>query len=189
VPETIISGETADISTFAQHHWYQWIMFCDTSVSFPGDKLVLGCYLGPNIDVGPAMMAKILKANGVIVHRSTYQSLTDIEQVSEEHKKLHLDFDAQVKNKLGKGYTAADLVAEDIESPTYDLYADDVSGEQCHAVDQEEEVTPEGGDEYINANVTLPQGDSQIDAHVIAHKHDAEGQPLGRCHNNPVLDT
>jgi hypothetical protein len=81
------------------------------------------------------------------------------------------------------------LVAEDIESPTYDLYANDGSGQQRHAVDQEEEVTPEGGDEYINASVTLPQGDSQIDAHVIAQKCDTEGQPLGRCHNNPVIDT
>jgi hypothetical protein len=130
-----------------------------------------------------------LKANGVIIHRSTYQSLTDIKQVSEEHMKLHLDFDAQVKNKLGKGYTAANLVAEDIESPTYDLYADDISGEQRLTVDQEEEVTPEGGDEYINVSVTLPQGGSQIDARVIACKRDAEGQPLGRCHNNLVLDT
>jgi hypothetical protein len=85
VPETIVSGETADISTFTQHHWYEWIMFRDTSVSFPGDKLVLGRYLGPSIDVGPAMTAKILKANGVIVHRSSYWSLTDIEQVCEEH--------------------------------------------------------------------------------------------------------
>jgi hypothetical protein len=180
VPETIVSGETADISTFAQHHWYEWIMFRDTSVSFLGDKLVLGCYLGPSIDVGrPAMTAKLLKANGVIIHRSTYRSLTDIEQVSEEHKKLHLDFDAQVKNKLGKGHTAADLVAKDVESPTYDLYANDISGKQCHAVDQEEEVTPEGGHEYINASVTLPQGDSQIDARVIARKHDAVVQVDG----------
>jgi hypothetical protein len=116
VPETIVSGETADISTFAQHHWYEWIMFRDTSVSFPGDKLVLGRYLGPSIDVGPAMTAKILKANGVVIHRSIYRSLTDVEQV-----------------KLGKGYTAADLVAEGIKSPTFDLYADDVSGEQHHA--------------------------------------------------------
>jgi hypothetical protein len=84
VPETIVSGETADISTFAQHHWYEWIMFRDTSVSFPGDKLVLGRYLGPSIDVGPAMTAKILKANGVVIHRSIYRSLTDVEQVSEE---------------------------------------------------------------------------------------------------------
>jgi hypothetical protein len=90
------------------------------------------------------MMAKILKAsNGVVVDRSTYRSLTDVKQVSEEHKKLRLDFDAQVKNKLGKGYTAADLVAEDIESLTYDLCANDVSGEQRHAVDQEEEVRGE----------------------------------------------
>jgi hypothetical protein len=59
LPETIVSGETADISTFAQYHWYEWIMFHDTtSVSFPGDKLVLGSYLGPSIDVGPAMMVR-----------------------------------------------------------------------------------------------------------------------------------
>jgi hypothetical protein len=48
VPETIVSGETADISTFAQRHWYEWILVCDTSVSFQGDKLVLGRYLGPS---------------------------------------------------------------------------------------------------------------------------------------------
>ena len=34
-------------------------------------------YLGPSIDVGPAMMAKMLKGNGQIMHRMTYQALTD----------------------------------------------------------------------------------------------------------------
>jgi hypothetical protein len=59
VPETIVSGETADISTFAQHHWYEWIMFRDTtSVSFPGNKLVLESYIGPSIDVEPNMMVR-----------------------------------------------------------------------------------------------------------------------------------
>lgn len=33
VPETIVNGETADISPFAIFKWYEWIMFRDTSVT------------------------------------------------------------------------------------------------------------------------------------------------------------
>lgn len=48
-----MSGETADISPFAAFKWYEWVKFCETSVSFPEDQMVLGCDLGPAIDVGP----------------------------------------------------------------------------------------------------------------------------------------
>jgi hypothetical protein len=40
-------------------------MFCDNLPSFPDDKLILDRYLGPAIDTGLALMAKILKSNGV----------------------------------------------------------------------------------------------------------------------------
>ena len=82
VPETIMSGETSDISQFCEFEWYEWVYFRDTVVSFPEDKLVLGRYLGPSIDVGPALTAKILKQNGEIVHRSTYRGLTPEELAS-----------------------------------------------------------------------------------------------------------
>lgn len=68
VPVTIVSGETADISPFTIFKWYEWVMFRDTSVSFPEDKMVLGCDLCPVIDIGPAMTRKILKDNGQIVY-------------------------------------------------------------------------------------------------------------------------
>ena len=35
--------------------------------------MVLGRYLVPSIDIGPAMTVNILKSNGEVVHRSTYQ--------------------------------------------------------------------------------------------------------------------
>ena len=60
-PETMLSGETADISKFAEYGWYDWVKFRDTNVPYPEDKLVLGRYLGPSTDIGPAMTAKILK--------------------------------------------------------------------------------------------------------------------------------
>ena len=34
VPETIVSGKTADISPFAAFKWYQWIMYQDTTAQF-----------------------------------------------------------------------------------------------------------------------------------------------------------
>ena len=72
VPETMISGETADISPFAEFGWYNWVKFRDETISFPGDREVLRRYLGPAIGVGPALTARILKRNGRVVHRSTY---------------------------------------------------------------------------------------------------------------------
>ncbi len=61
VPETIVTGNTANISLIADFGWYNWVMFHDNKPSFPDDKLILGCYLGPAIDTGSALTAKILK--------------------------------------------------------------------------------------------------------------------------------
>ena len=79
VPETLVSGETPDISEFASFQWYEWVKFRDQQVSFPHNNFVLGRYLGPSFGIGPAMTAKILKKNAEYVHRSTYRSLTDDE--------------------------------------------------------------------------------------------------------------
>jgi hypothetical protein len=41
-PETMLSGETADILEFAEFRWCDWIKFRDTKVPCAQDKLVLG---------------------------------------------------------------------------------------------------------------------------------------------------
>jgi hypothetical protein len=55
VPQTIVKGETADISAIALFCWYKWVMFRDTSIPFPEDNMVLGHNLGLAIDVRLAM--------------------------------------------------------------------------------------------------------------------------------------
>jgi len=77
VPGTVISGGTNDVSTVAQHG-FEWVMFRDASVSADPNMWVLGKHLGvsldvgmalgPSMDVGLAHCAKMLKANGAIVH-------------------------------------------------------------------------------------------------------------------------
>ena len=83
-PETKLKGLTSDISTIAKFSWYDWCMFLDDH-TYPADNWVLGHWLGPSQDIGPAMCAKLLKCNGQVIHRSSYQHLTREELDSPVH--------------------------------------------------------------------------------------------------------
>jgi hypothetical protein len=87
VPETIMSGETADISQICQFGWFDWVMYHDPA-KFPEDKATLGRYLGPAIDVGSMLTAKILMPNGQYVCRLTLRHLNNEERSSKVHKAL-----------------------------------------------------------------------------------------------------
>ena len=77
--ETLINGETPDISAFGEYDWYYWVKYRDTQVVYPEENFVLGRCLCPSFDVGPAMIAKILKKNGEYIHSSTLRHLTSDE--------------------------------------------------------------------------------------------------------------
>jgi hypothetical protein len=38
VPDTIVKGQTSDISPLAEYAWYEWVKFRDTGQSFPVSK-------------------------------------------------------------------------------------------------------------------------------------------------------
>ena len=77
-PETNMSGETSNITTFCEFGWYQWVYF---------RYKYLGRYCGPSIDVGTLLIAKILRKNGQQVHRSTYRAPTLDELVNPDEIK------------------------------------------------------------------------------------------------------
>jgi hypothetical protein len=54
VPETIMTGSTADISHLCEFGWYDSVMFRDNVPTFPDVKLTLGQYLRPATNVGSA---------------------------------------------------------------------------------------------------------------------------------------
>eukprot|EP00934_Nitzschia_sp_Nitz4_P001810 Nitzschia sp. Nitz4//scaffold191_size41780//52//5493//NITZ4_007461-RA/size41780-processed-gene-0.69-mRNA-1//1//CDS//3329540163//1810//frame0 len=193
-PETLMFGETADISQLCEIGFYDWVMFRDTIVKFPDTKLVLGRYLGPSMGIGPAMTAKILKANGEVVHRSTYRALTPEERSSSEEKLLRDKFDAQIKaGRLGplsdtsNSFVPDDDSKADVEPTTWQLYEDDNGEQHRHAA--EEEVTPEEGDVYIAAEVLLPIGSEEKLGTVKRRKRGPDGELRGTANANPILDT
>ena len=92
-----MTGQAADISYVCEYAWFDWVMFCDgPHVSYPENNLVLGQYLGPTLDFGPAMCAKTLKNNGKVVTRSTLRTFSREEIDSPVHKKQRRQFVARV---------------------------------------------------------------------------------------------
>ena len=192
VPETVLKGETADISAAALFGWYEWVYFRDTSIPFPEDNMVLGRDLGPAIDIGPAMSRKILKQNGQTVVRSTVRSLTDDERKDENEKAKRKAFDANVHKVLGDSFKYKDFQDDpdmsEIDTPTYETYEDDDDG-AIPPVPDIDDVDPDTHDRYVGAEVELSIGDKVMSGKVRNRKREVDGTLKGTAHSNPILDT
>jgi hypothetical protein len=152
VPETILSGQTADISPFVQYGWYDWVKWYDSQSSFPEPKEHLGRWLGPSLDIGPAMTSKVMKENGQLLHLSLLHPLTDDELNDPEEQKLRDAYDKKLRKKLGRSFLSRDLDESwnDAITPEYELYDDDVEGEY-ESIPDIDDITPEDEDNYIGA--------------------------------------
>ena len=69
VPKTVMSGETSDISQFCELEWFECVIIRDKTAPFPDDALKLGHYLGPSVDISPALTTKFPTENRQVLHR------------------------------------------------------------------------------------------------------------------------
>jgi hypothetical protein len=85
VPETIILGQTSDISFICSFAWYNWFYYNEQNAPFPTSKMTLGRYLGPtDPEAGSVISAKILTYEGNMIRCNTLRHLTPIENESTE---------------------------------------------------------------------------------------------------------
>ena len=216
-PQTVMSGETADISQFCELGFYEWIMFREQPdhAQFPNDNPVLGRYLGPAIDVGPAMTAKILKSNGEVINRSTYRGLTDEEVARPAHIALREEFDENIAARYGPDCNPDDFPDIGlVDTPHYNSF-DDVNVDLRHQ-DKEwlarwrkftgmdgEEGSPDGMDDEdpfkiqapatgIDREVPTPeQGDNYVGVSIMLPRgnSNARGKVISRKRDtdgNPI---
>ncbi len=146
-----MSGETADISQFCELAWYDRVIYRPGTIDYPDEPLHLGKYLGPVIDVGPAMTAKKLQHNSKVVYRSTYQPLTIEERANSNVRQYMVTFRETAEERLGAKLTWAELEEVGIpDTPEYLPYSDEDQNKTTFP-DLDEEGTPEVGDEYVRA--------------------------------------
>jgi hypothetical protein len=184
VPETIMTGSTANINHICEFSLYDWVMFRDNVPMFPDVKLTLGQYLGPATNVGSALTAKILKSNGQTVCRSTLWHPNDKEIHCPIHQEMRRVFNESFAHHLGLHATEQDFPAEDL-TPDYDLYDDN------HDLDPDHgnlEVSPEMGDNYLSAKISVSRGITLVRGRITSHKRDNDGNPIGLANANPILN-
>jgi hypothetical protein len=165
--------------------------------------------------VGPALTTKILKANGEVVYRSMYRALTDVERANAAHVCRQIKFDLNILDKFGPETTPDDFPDLDIPDTPELNHFDDVDYAGCDdkwvkrwcaftgdglTGDADDEIpfpslgvdlelpTPEAGDNYVNASLMLPRGNSLACGTVIGQKRDARGDPIGNANTNPIMD-
>ena len=91
------------------------------------------------------MTAKIIKENGQVLHRSTYQALTLEEWEWEECKAEHSLFMVSLHQKLGLCPELRDLVELGVKDTLqYDPYEDELQNAKAFPMlNEEPEITPE----------------------------------------------
>ena len=197
-------GGTSDISQLFDHGFYDWVMFQDDPIQYPDKNLVLGRYLGPSIDVGPAMTASIMRGNGEVVHISKYRGLKKNKRTNQAHILLRREFDSNTKESFGQDISPDNYPDVDLEdTPLYEMYEDyttDLKGglagntkdDEDPAMDtllDREVPTPELNENYVNNSVMLPRGNIYARGKVIGRKRYADGNSVGRKNDNPIFET
>jgi len=207
IPETVLTGETGDISPLAEYGWYEWVFFRNHNQK----EECLGRWLGPADDsVGSAMTSKILMENCHFYTTGTARPFTDEEWASEVWTKKRTAFDAEVLRRLEGPATevAIENIDPDALTPVYPLYKDNVEGTWAHIPEADAIHTPGGpvrddaadnvvedgdtpgvNDFYIGATVDINHKGELRTARVTGRARDEDGVAVGTANDNPLLDT
>ena len=195
VPTELIEGNTPDISEFAQFDWYQLVWYIDPAVRFPDDTRKLGRWIGVAHDVGSPMTFWVLPQSCKVLARSTVTAVTEDELSDPIIQGRIAELDLSIKSKIGDALKDDEIDEELLallpEIPDDVFLPDQVDepAETDASMPEADDYTPEAYDEYLTAEVLLPNMGTITKAKVVGRKRDADGTPIGKRHNNPILDT
>ncbi len=159
--------------------------------------MTLGIYLGPAIDIGLVLTAKILKQNGQYVCSSTLRHLTPEETLCKVQIAVRLYFDNMIAECIGPKSVPGDFPTKDLTLEYEHCCGDTIEEDMENAYEEGSPnndtldmlPTMEAGDNYISAEALLPLGGVLRQGKVISRKQDADSSTVGRADDRPILDT
>jgi hypothetical protein len=196
VQSEIVGGFTPNISDYAQFNWYEYVWIYDPTVQFPADARKLARWIGVAHDVGNPMTFWVLPQSCKVLARSSVSSLTDDELADPSVQARMAELDASIREKIGDSISneEVDMALADL-LPTIpdDLFLEEDTEyepfEEDAAMPEADDYTPEAYDKYMTDEVKLANMGTLQKGTVMRRKRDADGNPVGRSHTNPRLDT
>ena len=128
--------------------------------TYPDDKMFIGRWLGPAIDVGTAMTYKILRPDGGYVYRSTLRSWTSDKEANPIRMSDRVSFMKQLNSCIGHASKLSDFPLNYL-TPEFGYYADGIENGFEGTPDGIKEATPptpEASDNYVGLQLQLPRG-------------------------------
>jgi hypothetical protein len=189
-------GHTSDISSLCNYDFYEPVWYFELQ-EFPEDRRKMARWLGEAHGIGQAMCYWIIPDSGTPIVQSTVQPILRADKESETVKAELAALDAAIASKFINQPTDEEI--NSIIIPDYLQYndADDDEFETPHfePVNKEAEM-PEADefshkeyDKYILAEVLLPKVDQLVLGKDVGRKRDANDNPIGVAHANPIFDT
>jgi hypothetical protein len=180
-----VTGETPDISEYVDFDFYDRVWYWDPPDADNSPKI--GRWLGPSHHIGASMCFYILTQRGEVISRSSVQHMTHIEMMKDDIKQRLEAYDTEVNGRLrDEGFECR----HEYENAFYiDDEEDEYEPEEPSEIQDAEEYTPEGFDEYIGAQIILPRHEGRITGKIIKRAKGNDGNPIGRRNDNPFLDT
>ena len=166
-------------------------------VAFPHEQKLLGRWLGV-AEVSTDLMAfYILTKTGKIIVRKSVWGLSKDDFANPDIKIRLVDLDEGIQSKIGDDLNGR-TSTQNLEGPCRrsqmmsSMMKTKVmldAGDTSSPEEGTDDHTPESYDEYLTAQVLLPQGGEAKKATVVGRKRDQDGRPIGKRHANPLLDT
>ena len=197
IPREGVTGETEDISEYLDFGFYDEVWYKDNGGLAP---IQPGRWLGVSHRTGRLMCYHILTQNATVVSRSTVQRVTNLEKQTANVINIFNEFDEAIREKFKdakRGYAGAkpdpkdwaDMIQED---PEFEEEFNKVFNDNEVPEADDVNATPDTGDDtYLNMELALPGGDEGEAkmAKVTKRLRDSQGNPIGKAHDNPILDT
>ena len=198
VPHSAMTGEVTDISNLCRFGWYEWVKFRKPGEQYPFPTERLGRCLGPARNKGNAMSQYVLTESGEVLPIQTIRKLLPSELTCEAEKGKREKMDEYITQRYGDSKSVPENWVQRRRRPGDPIQFEDDAREDDDEDDGE--VTGDGIlpdvdsipdlDEYINAEVLLPQdGEYLRAATVVGRARDRDGMPIGEYHHNPILNS
>ena len=189
-----VTGETPDISEYLDFGFWDRVWFKqDAGIG----EVRLGRFLGISSTTGSLMSYWVLPDSGIPESRTTVQRVTVAESGTEANRERFKEFDTKIAERFKEDRLMPIGDKPDLNEWS-DLLDDDPDfADEFHKTfnnpdvpEADDDYTPEAYDTYLNMEMAIDRGGEHPEwAKVTKRLRDNEGNPIGRAHDNPILDT
>ena len=193
-----VMGQTVDISEWLDFDFYDRVWYWDQKkVDMNDEQARIGRWLGIAHRIGSDMTYWILTKAGHVIARSTVQHITITDMATDAIRDRVSAFDASLLERLSDDNFQIEhpnpvfYLQDEMDVVTAgDIPPDAEYGDMIQpAKSDADDIEYETFDQYISAEFLVNRNGETASAKVVKRARDNNGNPIGKKHDNPLMDT